>query len=85
VAVYLVHLEPPYKHARHYLGFTGDRLDLRMEEHRKGRGSPLLRAAHLAGSRILVVHVWPKGDRTFERSLKWKKNTPRLCPVCLGA
>ncbi len=39
--VYLIHLSHPYRHARHYLGWTQN-LEHRLAEHRAGRGSPLL-------------------------------------------
>ncbi len=40
--VYLLHFDPPYHHARHYLGFT-DRVSLRVrvEEHLNGKGAAL--------------------------------------------
>ncbi len=81
--VYLIHLERPYRHARHYLGFTAD-LSRRISEHRCGAGSPLLRAAGSVGIDFEVVRTWP-GDRRLERRLHNYKNTPaRLCPVCRG-
>jgi hypothetical protein len=30
-----------------------------------------------------VARTW-QGDRKFERQLKNRKHTPRLCPVCAG-
>jgi len=39
--VYLLHFERSYRHARHYIGFTQN-LEQRLEQHRAGRGSPLL-------------------------------------------
>ena len=37
------HLDPPYKHARHYLGFAeGDHLDARLADHGTERGARLL-------------------------------------------
>ena len=39
--VYLVHFSEPYRHARHYTGWTVD-LDARLAEHRAGRGARLL-------------------------------------------
>ncbi len=38
--VYLIHLSRPYRHARHYLGWTQN-LEQRLAEHRAGRGSPV--------------------------------------------
>jgi hypothetical protein len=82
--VYLIHIEPPYRHAKHYLGFTyaDDSPKKRFDRHVAGRGSPLIKAALEAGSSVEVVRVWKNVDRTLERTLKLRKNTPTLCPIC---
>jgi predicted GIY-YIG superfamily endonuclease len=80
--VYLVHFDSPYHHARHYMGFTDD-LDVRIKRHRSGDGSRLLRALKIAGIGWRVAVTW-KGDRSLERLLKNRKNSPQLCPVCRG-
>lgn len=81
--VYLVHLQRPYRHERHYLGWAAD-VQRRLAEHRAGDGSPLLRAAAAAGIGFDVVRTWP-GTRFDERRLHRFKNTPaRLCPICRG-
>ena len=36
--VYLVHFTEPYRHARHYTGWTAD-LESRLAEHQAGRGA----------------------------------------------
>ena len=36
--VYLVHFTQPYRHARHYTGWTAD-LESRLAEHQAGRGA----------------------------------------------
>ena len=41
--VYLLHFDRSYRHARHYIGFTQN-----LEQHRAGRGSPLVAAAAIA-------------------------------------
>lgn len=89
MALYLIHLDPPYKHARHYLGFVERRPDMtvdeaiatRLEYHQRGRGSRLLRAAWNAGSLFKVVRSWEDGTRNDERRLKGHSST-RLCPTC---
>jgi hypothetical protein len=79
--VYLIHLQRPYRHARHYLGWTLD-VERRLAVHRAGGGSPLLRAASAAGISFTVARTWP-GDRHLERRLHRRKNSPaRLCPIC---
>ena len=80
--IYLLHLQHPYCHARHYLGWTARRLDERLAEHRAGRGSPLIAAAAAAGITFELAATWP-GTRHDERRLHRYKNSPaRLCPIC---
>lgn len=80
--IYLIHFEKPYKHARHYLGWTHEQsLPERLNRHRRGDGAKLLKAAKEAGIRFKVVRTW-EGTRDDERSLKRLKQTPKLCPVC---
>jgi hypothetical protein len=82
--VYLIHLDDPYFHARHYVGFADD-IAQRIATHRKGHGSPLLAAATAAGIACMVVQIWPGGDRRFERKLH-NRHGSRLCPepVCVS-
>jgi predicted GIY-YIG superfamily endonuclease len=81
--VYVLHFEPAYGHARHYIGWTRD-LKTRMAEHRAGTGSPLIRAALAAGVRVDVVATMP-GSRYLERRLKRWHKTGQFCPVCRAA
>lgn len=80
--IYLIHFDRPFKHARHYLGWT-ENLDRRVHEHlNTGEGSALMRAVSAAGIRWNVVKTW-EGTRDEERRLHKQKNSPRyLCPVC---
>ncbi len=78
--IYLLHFERPLAHARHYIGYTAD-LPARLEEHRSGRGARLLEVVTEAGIGFSVARTW-EGDRTLERRLKNRKESPRLCPVC---
>lgn len=80
--LYLLHFEPRYQHAGHYLGFADD-IARRCGEHLSGgaRSSPLVRAARVAG-RVGLVRVWIGGDRTLERRLKRQGGLSRHCPVC---
>jgi len=78
--IYLLHIQPAYKHARHYLGSTSD-LTARLAAHRSGTGSPLCRAAVEAGNALILVRTW-KGGRIEERKLHRRKNSPALCPLC---
>lgn len=85
--IYLVHFERPYKHARHYLGYTGLPLRERFRRHisnaKQRRGSALMRAVINAGIAFKVVRVWNNGDRHGERRKKHDSHA-RRCPVCLG-
>lgn len=88
MAIYLLHFSEPYRHAQHYLGFVDtsrhsfeEALESRMEFHRKGRGSRLLKAVTAAGIDWVVVRTWKDGTRTEERQLKGRSST-RLCPIC---
>jgi hypothetical protein len=78
--VYLCHLDPPYRHARHYLG-SADDLPRRLHRHAMGRGARLLAVAVAAGSRLVLVRLWV-GDRDDEQRRKRAHNAPRACPLC---
>lgn len=80
--VYLIHFDQPYKHARHYLGWTED-LSRRLEEHTNGNGSNLVHVISEAGITWKLARVWENAPRGFEMHLKkHRKNTPKLCPIC---
>lgn len=78
--IYLLHFSEPYKHAKHYLGWTAD-LPARLAEHRAGRGAKLTRAAVAAGIGLTVVRTWA-GDTFYERRLHRQRRNTWLCPVC---
>jgi hypothetical protein len=78
--VYLLHLDPPVKHARHYTGWTSN-LDGRLEAHRAGRGARLLEVVKEAGGTFRLVRTWP-GSRVLERAIKDMRAAPKLCPEC---
>ena len=50
--VYLIHLDRPYKHARHYLGFTS------------GGKRAALRRFKRHSNRMHYRRFWPTGSRT---------------------
>lgn len=87
--VYLIHFHRPIGNASnvrgqalHYMGWAWN-LEDRLERHRVGRGSHLMRAVMQQGIGWDVVRTW-NGDRSLERKLKNQKNASRLCPVCQG-
>jgi predicted GIY-YIG superfamily endonuclease len=77
--VYLYHLDPPYKHAAHYLGSTDD-LDRRDAEHGGPEGARLLQVQEQAGGSWHLVRTWA-GGRQKESELK-SNNGKRYCPEC---
>ena len=78
--IYLIHLDTPIAHAKHYVGYAED-VDRRLAEHRSSTGARLLAVANQLGIPFRIVRTWV-GDRNFERRLKNRKNTPRYCPIC---
>ena len=79
--VYLVHLERPLAHARHYTGYADD-IVRRLQEHMECKGSRLLCAAVNRGIPFEVVKIWPGQGRSLERQIKNSKAATMLCPIC---
>lgn len=78
--VYLLHFAQPYRHARHYTGWTTD-LDARLAEHKAGRGARLLQVIGNAGIDWSLARTW-EGTRSRERQLKRTGGASRRCPLC---
>ena len=78
---YLIHLDKPLGHARHYLGWSAARI-ARDSAHQAGNGARLLAVARSRGITFEMVRSWPGTDRRFERRLKNTANAATLCPVC---
>lgn len=80
--LYLLHFEPAYQHAQHYLGFAVD-IERRVAEHLAGgaKASPLVRAALSAGCAVTLARTWPGLGRTDERRMKQRSHRLR-CPTC---
>ncbi|MGW0802741.1 hypothetical protein [Nonomuraea sp. NPDC002799] len=79
--VYLLHFTQPYKHARHYIGWTAGNLTRRLRQHRNRRGARLLQVITAAGIDFMVARTWT-GGRNLERSLKRRGGASRSCPLC---
>ena len=92
--VYLLHFEPRYKNAGHYLGFAED-IGRRVYEHEFGQSNvALVGAAVRAGVSLRVARTWPGATRELERKLKGRRlladgshsahrgSLVPLCPVC---
>jgi predicted GIY-YIG superfamily endonuclease len=78
--VYLLHFDQPYRHARHYIGWTTD-LAARLAEHARGQGARLLAVVREAGITWRLARTWP-GDRRRERQIKNQGGAARCCPCC---
>jgi predicted GIY-YIG superfamily endonuclease len=78
--VYLLHFDRPYKHARHYVGWTLD-VKRRLAEHAAGRGARLLAVVAEAGIGWQLARMWPGGPPR-ERQIKAQGGHSRQCPLC---
>ncbi len=78
--VYLLHFDQPYRHAKHYTGFTHD-LDIRLAQHIVGYGARLLQVIQTHGIGWQLARTWP-GTRDTERALKRQGGASRRCPLC---
>lgn len=88
IGCYLLHFDPPYQHASHYLGWSTD-VRARVADHLRGRGANLVAVARAAGCRITLVRVWPGELRRDERRRKkarigggGRTSYRALCPTC---
>lgn len=83
--IYVLHIDPPFHHARHYVGWTKDgNVEKRVREHITQTGShpsKLIGAALAAGRTVTLAGTLP-GDRTEERRLKNLGGASRYCPRC---
>jgi predicted GIY-YIG superfamily endonuclease len=79
--IYLIHFSVPLYHARHYVGYTRNRLEDRIEEHKQNRGARILAHLNSLGIEWKVVKTW-NGDRNEERRLKKSTKSCFLCPIC---
>lgn len=95
--VYLWHFSRPLGNlanaraqAQHYIGYADDpdgdamELERRAAEHLAGRGARITRAALASGIEIALVATW-RAPLSFEKYLKRRKESPRLCPICCRA
>ena len=85
MSVYILHLDHPLHHAKHYTGFSknGRTLQERIEHHRNGTaGCRFTEAIRERGIGFVLARVFKDADRTFERKLKRTKKVTRYCPIC---
>jgi hypothetical protein len=83
--IYILHIDPPLAHARHYVGWTKDAdVSRRVSEHleQAGRRPSKLVGAALRAGRTVTLAGTLEGDRLFERRLKARGGASKYCPLC---
>lgn len=79
----ILHIEPPYKHAGHYLvAALPGRLRQAVRDQSNGRGSALTKAAREAGCEIVCAAISRFESVDRERSIRKRGYLSLLCPVC---
>jgi hypothetical protein len=78
---YLIHFARPFKHARHYKGWTDRPVQERFADHIAGRGALLTRLATQAGIPMTLARVWPNTTKDREDAIK-RSGGKRMCPEC---
>ena len=78
--IYLLHFDRPYRHARHYCGWTTN-LPERLASHATGHGARLLEVVAAAGIGWQLARTWI-GDRHREWAIKNQGGLSRSCPMC---
>lgn len=81
VDLYLLHFSRPLAHAQHYLGVAKNGIERRVEEHQRGAGAKITRAAVAAGIELTLVKTWLQVPRDKERRLKQRTLRPH-CSIC---
>ena len=77
---YMLCFHQPYRHARHYVGWTEDLLD-RLDAHATGHGARLIAVITQAGIGFTLVRIC-EGTRRTERAIKNSGGATRFCPAC---
>jgi hypothetical protein len=78
--IYMLHFHRPYRHARHYTGWTDDLLH-RLDCHAAGHGARLVAVIWDAGIGFTLVRIC-EGTRFTERAIKNAGGAVRYCPAC---
>jgi predicted GIY-YIG superfamily endonuclease len=86
MSVYILHFSTPLKHARHYVGFTKQDVEARLQEHLNSTGARITQVCNEQGISYEVARVFKgeKYNRKFERKLKNTHSTKDYCPICMG-
>ena len=78
--IYMLHFDQPYRHAKHYVGWTDDLLD-RLDRHASGHGARLVAVIWQAGIGFTLIRIC-EGTRRTERAIKNAGGAARYCPAC---
>lgn len=82
MAVYLIHFDTPYKHAKHYAGYSSRKdVTKRLDEHKANQGANLMKVVNNAGISWHVSRIWKDGTRAKEKQIK-QNGKSRYCPDC---
>jgi predicted GIY-YIG superfamily endonuclease len=82
--VYVLHFLRPYKHARHYVGWTGLPLAERLQRHANGNGARLIQVIQDAGISWKLARTYEDVDQGFEKRMKKRGGASRYCPICMN-
>lgn len=83
MSVYILHLNTPLGHARHYVGWA-KKVNKRFEHHKNGCGARFTQVCVERGIDFVLARVFEGADKSFERKLKNTNNTKDYCPICMG-
>jgi hypothetical protein len=86
--VYILHLDPPYKHAAHYSGFgaeEGGGAQARVADQAAGGAAAarLIQVQHEAGGTFRIGRVWHGVTREREVRVK-ESSATKYCLICRG-
>ena len=82
-SIYVLHFNQPYKHAKHYIGWTDLAVEDRLKRHRQGNGARLLQVLNENGIDYSLSGVYV-GTKKDERRMKNQKHSNRFCSICKG-
>lgn len=88
--IYILHIEIPLSHARHYMGSTQD-LEPRLAAHAQGRGARLTQVLLELSMKWQLGGLFQEKDfsvhstgRKAERKAKNNHSGPTYCEICSG-
>lgn len=86
--LFLLHFDPPYRHAGHYLGYAKGTGRVATYARAVAAGKvtqfphPLVEAAYAQGSVLRIVAVFHGASRDERRRMRANGSLSRFCPVC---